>query len=134
MAEKFKYYVASIGGVDVFSIELLDERPVGFSVCVPELAIYSFGQTEAQAIERVLTHVIEKYEDLLSSPIPLDENEQRFLKLYRTKLIPALFEASLQNPPEGSFWQRLNDLLLGDGRWQKDLLGSLNTCLKPSIG
>ena len=90
MPDKLKRYVVSLEGVDLFTIELLDERPTGFSVSVPELAIYTFGKTEEQAIERIFTHVWEKYEDLLDSPIPLNENEQRFLQLYRTKIIPVI--------------------------------------------
>ncbi len=89
--DKFKSHIVSLGEMDLFSVELLDERPVGFSVSVPELAIYTFSETEDQAIERVLLHVVEKYQDLLSSPIPLNENELEFLKLYRTRIIPALF-------------------------------------------
>lgn len=129
-----KILTATVGGVDLFHIEILDERPDGFSVSVPELAIFTFGATEAEAIDRVLSHVIDKYHDLLTSPIPLNANEQGFLKVYRTKIIPALFEASLMSPPPGSVWARLNALLSGDGGWQSDFLGGLKTSLQPSAG
>jgi hypothetical protein len=95
----------------IFTIEILDERPVGFSVAVPELAIYTFGKTEKQAIERVLRHVVEKYEDLLNSPIPLNENEKQFLNLYRTKIIPALFEERLRHSPSPEVQRQFQHVL-----------------------
>ena len=132
MTDTFKSYTVSIRGVEVFTIELLDERPTGFSVCVPELAIYTFGKTEDQAIERVLAHVLEKYQDLLDSPIPLNENEQRFLELYRTTIIPALVEENLRRPPKLSFWQRLGNLVRGGDSWRAGFLESLKISLRPS--
>jgi len=96
MEQPLKAYTISVTGQDLFTVEVLDERPVGFSVCVPELAIYTFGKTEEQALHRLFTHVLEKYEDLLNSPIPLDENEQEFLRLYRTRIIPALVEQNIR--------------------------------------
>jgi len=89
MKQSCETYTISMTGQDLFTVEVLDERPVGFSVCVPELAIYTFGKTEEQALRRLSTHVLEKYEDLLNSPIPLNENEHEFLRLYRTRIIPA---------------------------------------------
>lgn len=103
MPDEFRVHRVSLAGQDLFTIELLDERPVGFSARVPDLAIYTFGATEEQALDRVFTHVLEKYEDLLNSPIPLNENEREFLRLYRTKIIPALVEQNLWQTPRLGF-------------------------------
>nr|HID13230.1 hypothetical protein [Anaerolineae bacterium] len=133
MEQSFKAYTISVVGQDLFTVEVLDERPVGFSVCVPELAIYTFGKTEEQALRRLFTHVLEKYEDLLNSPIPLNENEQEFLKLYRTRIIPALVEQNIRRTPtRPSFWQRLRRILQGNYEWRAVFLESLNASLKPS--
>ncbi len=132
MPGELKVHSISLAGQDLFTIELLDERPVGFSARVPELAIYTFGATEKQALDRAFTHVLEKYEDLLNSPIPLNENEQEFLRLYRTKIIPALVEQNLWQAPRLGFWQRLRRLLNGGDLWRIAFLESLKTSLEPS--
>jgi predicted RNase H-like HicB family nuclease len=125
-------HTVTVGGQDLFTIELLDERPGGFSACVPELAIFTFGQTEEQALERVFSHVLEKYEDLLASPIPLNENEQAFLVLYRTKIIPTLVEQNLHQPPRPGFWKRLRRFFSGEDGWRAAFLESLKTSSKLS--
>lgn len=133
MERSVKTYPVSLGDKVLFTVEVLDERPAGFSVCAPELAIYTFGKTEKQALRRLFTHVLEKYEDLLNSPIPLNENEQEFLNLYRTRIIPALVEQNIRlSPPRPSFWQRLRRFLVGDYEWRTAFLDSLNASLKPS--
>jgi len=131
MPGELKVLRVALAGQDLFTIELMDERPVGFSACVPELAIYTFGATEEQALDRVFTHVLEKYEDLLNSPIPLNENEQEFLRLYRTKIIPAV-EQNLWQGSRLGFWQRLRRFLKGGDLWRAAFLESLRTSLKPS--
>ncbi len=133
MERSVKVYAISLGDKDLFPVEVLDEQPVGFSVCVPELAIYTFGKTEQQALRRLFGHVLDKYEDLMNSPIPLNENEQEFLNLYRTRIIPALVEQNIrQSPPRPPFWQRLRRFLEGDYEWRAAFLDSLNASLKPS--
>jgi hypothetical protein len=77
MSQSLEVYAISVDRQDLFTVEILDERPVGFSACVPELAIYTFGKTKDRALRRVFTHVVEKYQDLLNSPIPLNENFER---------------------------------------------------------
>ncbi|NCO32645.1 MAG: hypothetical protein AUJ92_02530 [Armatimonadetes bacterium CG2_30_59_28] len=96
-------------GKVLFTIELLDERPEGFSVCVPELGIYTFGTTEQQTLRRVHPHVADKYQDLINSPTPLNDNEEEYLRHYRTLIVPALIEASLRSPrPSASrHWKNL---------------------------
>ena len=125
-------YMVTVAGQDLFTIEILDERPTGFSACVPELAIYTFGRAQEQAIERVFSHVLEKYEDLLNSPIPLNENEQAFLALYRTRIIPALVEQNLRQPPRPSLRERLRQFLTGENGWRAAFLASLKTSSKLS--
>ncbi len=120
-------YTVNVSGQDLFTIELLDEQPTGFSACVPELAIYTFGRTREQAIDRVFTHVLEKYEDLLNSPIPLNENEEAFLALYRSRIIPALVEQNLRRSPHLSLWERLKRFLTGEDGWRAAFLASLKT-------
>ena len=131
-SEKLKVYTIAFGDAPAFSIEVLDERPTGFSSCVPELAIYSFGQTERQAIDRLLMHVLSKYEDLLTSPAPLNANEQEFLKLYRAKIIPAMVEQNLKRPPQVGWRQRLRNVFAGSDSWRDAFLENLKTSLKPS--
>lgn len=134
MSQSFQVYTISVDGQELFTVEVLDERPVGFSACVPELAIYTFGKTEEQALGRVFTHVVEKYEDLLNSPIPLNENEQEFLRLYRTRIIPALVELNVRKTsPRPSLWQRLHRILRGGYEWRAAFLESLSASLKPSV-
>ena len=133
MKQSCETYTISMTGQDLFTVEVLDERPVGFSACVPELAIYTFGKTEEQTLRRLSTHVLEKYEDLLNSPIPLNENEHEFLRLYRTRIIPALVEQNIhRTPARPSLWQRLHRFLQGGYEWRVAFLESLNTSLKPS--
>jgi len=133
MEQSPKAYTISVADQDLFTVEVLDEQPVGVSVCVPELAIYTFGKTEEQALHRLFTHVLEKYEDMLNSPIPLNENEQEFLELYRTRIIPALVEQNIRRTPaRSSFWQRLHRSLQGGYEWRAVFLESLNASLKPS--
>ncbi|NCO39535.1 MAG: hypothetical protein COZ06_13180 [Armatimonadetes bacterium CG_4_10_14_3_um_filter_66_18] len=88
MTQKLKVIPVTVRDSLLFTIELLDERPDGFSACVPELAIYTCGATEAQTLNRVRKHVAEKYEDLVSSPVPLNENEREWLRYYRTVIGP----------------------------------------------
>ena len=133
MSPSLEVYTVSIGEQELFTVEVLDERPVGFSACVPELAIYTFGKTEKQALHRVFTHVVEKYEDLLNSPIPLNKNEQEFLKLYRIRIIPTLVELNIRKTsPRLSLWQRLRRILRGGYEWRAVFLESLSASLKPS--
>jgi hypothetical protein len=134
MSVPLRTFVAVVNGKEIFTIELLDERPTGFSVSVPELAIYTFGQTERQALARILTHVVEKYYDLLASPIPLNENEQEFLQRYRTQIIPALIEENLQRGHAMSVWGRVWTALTGGDGWRAAFLASLRTSLKPLPG
>ncbi len=131
MPDQFKSYRVSFDGSDRFTLELLDERPTGFSICVPELAIYSFGKTEKQAVERVLFHVLDKYQDLINSPIPLDPDEQEILRLYRTRIIPALVEQQVKRPVTPSPWQRVSNLLAGGDGWRNAFLAGLRTSLRP---
>lgn len=133
MKGRVKIYTVTVGGQDLFTIELLDEQPTGFSVCVPELAIFTFGQNEEQATERVFIHVLEKYTDLLNSPVPLNENEQAFLALYRTKIVPALVEQNLRQPPRLGFWERVRQFLTGENEWHVAFLESLKTSSRLSV-
>ena len=113
MSKPVRIYNVTIEDSELFSIEALDERPTGFSVCVPELAIYTFGKTEKQGIERALSHVCEKYQQLLLNPIPLNENEQEYLQLYQWKIIPALVEAFLKGKHQTKGWRWLRNLMKG---------------------
>jgi hypothetical protein len=131
MSGQFKSYGVSLDGTDLFTIELLDERPVGFSVRIPELAIYTFGKTEQQAIERVLFHVLDKYQDLLNSPTPLDTDEQELLQLYRTRIIPALVERQIKRAAAHGWWQRIGSFLRGGDSWRSVFLEGLKTSLRP---
>ncbi|MBI4771910.1 MAG: hypothetical protein HY784_16230 [Chloroflexi bacterium] len=135
MSERLRRFAARLGDVELFSVELLDEGSEGFSAAVPDLAIFTFGKSEQQALDRLSLHVWEKYQDLLSSPIPLNENEQRFLQLYRTRIIPALVEQSLRSTPRGDgFWRRLINSLQGADPWRSGFLENLKTSLRPSAG
>ena len=133
MSQSLQVYAISVDRQNLFTVEILDERPVGFSACVPELAIYTFGKTKDQALRRVFTHVVEKYEDLLNSPIPLNENERKFLRLYRTRIIPALVESNIRKTsPRPSLRQRLRRTLQGGYEWRAAFLESLSASLRPS--
>lgn len=133
MSQSLQVYAISVDRQNLFTVEILDERPVGFSACVPELAIYTFGKTKDQALRRVFTHVVEKYEDLLNSPIPLNENECKFLRLYRTRIIPALVESNIRKTsPRPSLRQRLRRTLQGGYEWRAAFLESLSASLRPS--
>ena len=109
MTQKLKVIPVTVRDSLLFTIELLDERPDGFSACVPELAIYTCGSTEAQTLNRVRKHVAEKYQDLLESEAVLNENEQEYLRHYRTVIVPALVETSLRRntPQAGRRWHNL---------------------------
>lgn len=109
MPKKSKVIPVTVDGRFLFTTELLDERPEGFSACVPELGIYTFGSTEEQALRRVHKHVVEKYQDLLNSPTPLNENEEAYLRHYHTEIVPALVEASLRagTPADTRRWRNL---------------------------
>jgi hypothetical protein len=133
MSQSLEVYAISVDRQDLFTVEILDERPVGFSACVPELAIYTFGKTKDRALRRVFTHVVEKYKDLLNSPIPLNENERKFLRLYRTRIIPALVESNIRKTsPRPSLRQRLRRTLQGGYEWRAAFLESLSASLRPS--
>lgn len=99
MRKKSKAKQVSINDTILFTIEILDESPDGFSACVPELGIYTFGATEEQAMRRVHKHVTEKYQDLVSCPTQLNENEQEYLQHYRAITVPADSPMSLPYVP-----------------------------------
>ena len=109
MSKKCKTIPVSASGLQLFTVELLDERPDGFSACVPELGIYTFGATEQQTLKRVDRHVAEKYQDLVSNLEVLNENEEEYLRHYRTVIVPALVEDSLRRggPNAGRRWKNL---------------------------
>jgi hypothetical protein len=63
----------------------------------------------------------------------LNENERKFLRLYRTRIIPALVESNIRKTsPRPSLRQRLRRTLQGGYEWRAAFLESLSASLRPS--